>query len=405
MNFNKDNVRQTGFLFCVVFTRVLLLGGSGRFGEGAARCLVRSEVVSEIGLAGRNEGVLRRRVSEIGEKAHSILVNIRDEHHLASVAADYDIVVNAAGPEWEVLLPALRLAIDSGTHYCDLGADGRTAEKQLELDSLAKEHDIVAIVGMGFDPGIDNLLAMHASKKFDSIDDMMFCFQLALPEDMLREAVSELGKSGRVDSSFQLVMNLISGPVRVYRGESLMMVDPLDHGVEIRSPQGLTLTAYPCASPEQITLPRYLPRVPNISCVSGISPGEISQLMHREAQRISRKEVSAKEATRSFLETVGRDHKDWLKGSAPGWDMWLVITGLKDGKRARYTCWPVGVGYTSIPLAVAAFRVLRGEVSVRGVVPPEACFEPMSFFEEVARYAPAEDQGKPFYGESTEWLE
>ena len=138
-------------------------------------------------------------------------------------------------------------------------------------------------------------------------------------------------------------------------------------------------------------------------CV-GISPLEISQLAHQEAKRISRDMSSIKEATRSFLETIESDHEDWLKGSAPGWDMWIVTTGLKDGRRARYTCWPVGVGYTSVPLAVAAFRVLRGEVSVRGVVPPEACFEPMSFFEEVAHYVSEEDRDKPFYGESLEWL-
>jgi saccharopine dehydrogenase-like NADP-dependent oxidoreductase len=384
--------------------RVLLLGGSGRFGEGAARCLASSEVVSEVGLAGRNEGILKRRASEVGDKAHSVLVDIREEHRLASAAADYDLVVNAAGPEWEVLLPALRAAIDAGTHYCDLGADGRTAEKQLELDSLAKEHDVVAIIGMGFSPGIDNLLAVHAGKQFDSVDEMMFCFQLPLPDELLREAVSELGKSGRVDASWQLVMSLISGPVRVYRDGSWMMVDPLEHGVEIRSPQGLTVTAYPCASPEQITLPRYVPRLRNVSCVCGISPPEICQLAHREAERISRDGSSVKEATRSFLETIGSDHEDWLKGSASGWDMWLVMTGLKGGRRARYTCWPVGVGYTSVPLAVAAFRVLRGEVSVRGVVPPEACFEPMSFFEEVVRYASEEDRNEPFYGESLEWL-
>jgi saccharopine dehydrogenase-like NADP-dependent oxidoreductase len=388
----------------VVIVRVLLLGGSGRFGEGVARCLARSEVVSEIGLAGRNEDVLRRRASEIGGKAHSVLVDIRDERRLASVVGDCDIVVNAAGPEWEVLLPGLRAAIHAGTHYCDLGADGRTAEKQLELDSSAKEQDVVAIIGMGLDPGIDNLLAMHASKKFDVIEDMKFCFQLALPDDLLREAVSELGKSGRVDSSWQLVMSLISGPVRVYRDETWKMVDPLDYGVEVKSPQGVTVTAYPCANPEQITLPRYLSHVRNMTCVNGISPPKISQLAHHEAERISPEGISVKEATRSFLETIGSHHEDWLKESAPGWDMWLTMTGVKDRRRARYTCWPVGVGYTSIPLAVAAFRILRGEVSIRGVVPPEACFEPMSFFEEVARYVPAEDQKKPLYGESMEWL-
>jgi len=387
-----------------VSIRVLLLGGSGRVGEDVAQCLAQSEVVSEIGLAGRNESVLRRHASEVGDKAHSVVVDILDEHRLTSVARDYDVVVNAAGPEWEVVLPALRAAIDAGTHYCDVGADGRTAEKQLELSPLAVENDIVAIIGIGLDPGIDNLLAVHAGKQFDGVDEMMFCYQLALPDELLREAVDELRKSGRVDASWQVVMSLISEPVQVYRDGSWILVDPLEHGVEVKSPRGVALTAYPCASPEQITLPLYIPNLRNVSCVCGISPPEISQLAYREAKRISRNGSSVKEATRSFLEAIGGNHEDWLKGNSPGWNMWLVTTGLRDGRRGRYTCWPVGVGYTSAPLAVAAFRVLRGEISVRGVVPPEACFEPKSFFEEVARYVQPEDRDKPFYGESMEWL-
>jgi hypothetical protein len=383
--------------------RVLLLGGSGRFGEGAALCLARSEVVSDIGLAGRNESILRRRASEVGDKARSVVVDIRDQHRLASVAADYDVVVNAAGPEWEVLLPALRAAIDAGTHYCDLGADGRTAERQIELDSSARERDVVAIIGMGFDPGIDNLLALHAIGQFDSVDEIMFCFHLALPDQMLRDAVDELGRSGRVDPSWQLVLNNIRGPVRVYRDGSWALVDPLAHGVDVESPQGSTLTAYPVASPEQITLPRHLSRIRNVSCVCGVSPPEMSQLVHYEAGQVALGGSSVQEATRSFLEVVGSDRERWLGGSAPGWDMWLVTTGQKDGRRARHTCWPIGVAYTSVPLAVAAFRILRGEVSVRGVVAPETCFEPASFFEEMTRYIQPEDRDKPFYGERMEW--
>jgi len=366
---------------------------------------VQSDIVSEVGLAGRNESVLRNRASHAGDKAHSVVVDILDEHRLTSVARDYDIVVNAAGPEWEVLLPALRAAIDAGTHYCDLGADGRTAEKQLELDQLAIEHDVVAISGMGLDPGIDSLLAVHASEQFDSVDEMMVCYQLLLPSEMLREAVDELRKTGRIDASWQVVMSLISEPVRVYRDEALILVDPLEHGVEVKSPQGVTTTAYPCASPEQITLPLYIPNLRNVSCVCGISPPEISQLARHKAKQVSQDGTSVKEATRSFLEIIGSNHEDWLKGDAPGWNMWLTTTGLKDGRRTRYTCWPVGVGYTCVPLAVAAFRVLRGEISVRGVVPPEACFEPKSFFEEVALYVSEGDRDRPFYGESTEWLD
>lgn len=389
----------------VVHTRVLLLGGSGRFGEYAARCLVRSDIVSEIGLAGRNQERLKRRVTEIGDKTHSVLIDIQDIARLASLAKKYDIVVNAAGPEWEALLPALRAAIDAGVNYCDLGADARVAEKQLELDPQARDRGVVAVVGIGFDPGLDNLLTMHALKQFDSVDDIKFCFRLALPDELLREAVNAFSESGYVDSSWQLVMNNVKGPVRMYRDGSWVSVNPLEQSVEVEMPDGSTMSAYPVEAPELITIPRYVPEVRNVSCVFTITPPQMSELVYREAERISRGEVSVKEASRSFLETLAEDRERWLTGDAAGWDMRVVMTGRKGGRLGRYACWPVRVASTSTPLAVAAMTILRGDVSIRGVFPPEECFEPMPFFEEVARYMPPENQDKPLYGESMKWTD
>lgn len=39
---------------------------------------------------------------------------------------------------------------------------------------------------------------------------------------------------------------------------------------------------------------------------------------------------------------------------------------------------------------------------MRGVLPPEACFEPMPFFEEMAQYGKEEDRDEPLLGESLE---
>jgi len=95
----------------------------------------------------------------------------------------------------------------------------------------------------------------------------------------------------------------------------------------------------------------------------------------------------------------------WLKGSGSGWDTWLEVTGVKNGRRCRYTCWADRASGTGIPLAIAALRILRGDVRVRGVVGPEAYFEPLSFLEEVGMNMPAEDQEKPLFEGRTEWLE
>ncbi len=86
--------------------------------------------------------------------------------------------------------------------------------------------------------------------------------------------------------------------------------------------------------------------------------------------------------------------------------MSVAAIGRKDGRTARYTCWPDGLpSSTVIPLTVATLRILRGEISARGVLPPESCFEPTSFFKEAAAYGEAADRNKPLLGERFEWLD
>lgn len=383
--------------------RVLLLGGSGRLGSALARRLVDSDLVSEVGIAGRTQAALTRVASEVGDKAHTVEVDILEERRLASVAKDYDVVVNTAGPEWEVLLPALRATITAGTHYCDIGADGQTVEKQLELDSMAKERGIVAIVGMSLDPGLDNLLAVHASRQFDRVDEIQPRFYVA---GYIRESANEMRNTGRIDTSLQHIIHAMSGPVRIYRDGRWMDIDPAENRTDITLPEGGTAIAYPYGHSETITLPRHLPGVSDVSCLLGVSTPQLGELLFHEARRTSRGELTVKQATRSFLETIGTDPDRWLETSGgsrsvPGWRMWVVATGWKDGRRARYTCWPIRL---TGPLAIATLRILRGEVSARGVLPPEACFEPIPFFEELARYRRDEDRDKPLLGEFLEWF-
>ena len=390
--------------------RVLLIGGTGTFGSQTARRLVAADPVSGVGIAGRNQDALARVVSELGDKTRAVQIDARDERRLASEAEDYDIVVNTAAPEWEVLVPALRATIAAGTHYCDLGGGGETAERQLELDSDARERDILAVVGMGLDPGVDNLLAVHASRKFDRLEEVQLRYFLNLPVFFPDPptALDELRKTGRVDATLLAHVYLARGPVRTYREGRWIEIDPQENPVQIVLPEGKTVTAYPVGMPGPITLPRTLPEVQSVGSMLSLFPPQLHELLFREGRRISREGLSAVEAAQSFLKTALADPKRWLQTPSdfpPGWKMWVEATGWKEGRRARYIVWPLGPLYsTSIPLTVATLRILRGEVSVRGVLPPEACFEPIPFFDEVAQHAEEEDRDKPLFGESFEWL-
>lgn len=389
--------------------RVLLLGGAGRFGLSTGRRLAASVLVSKLTIAGRNQDALARSASEIGDKARAVQLDARDEGRVATLAAGCDIVVSAAGPDFEVHLPALRGALAAGVHYCDLGGDGSIVERQLELNSMARDRNVVAVVGMGTNPGFNNLLAVHASRKFDRVEEVQLCTFWHLPSTFNPvQVLDKIRKTGSVDAMWQTVLNLARGPVRMYRDGRWIATEPVENPIDVPLPYGGAVTAYPVGTPEPMTLPRYLPGVRNVSSVWSLFPLQLNEPYLREGQRISHGEVTPAEAVRSFFETIVADPDRWLQmpsGYPSGFNVWVVATGFRDRRRARYICWPVRMPTSaSAALTVASLKILRGDVSVRGVLPPEACFEPMSFFEEAARYAKEEDRDKPLLGESLEWL-
>ncbi len=85
--------------------------------------------------------------------------------------------------------------------------------------------------------------------------------------------------------------------------------------------------------------------------------------------------------------------------------MWVVAEGYKKQRNVRYMCWPsMIINWTTVPLIITALRILREEVSQHGVLPSEACFDLVSFFDEASMYIPEEHRGNPLFNERFDWL-
>lgn len=387
--------------------RVLAVGGTGQLGRQAVRHLAASDVVTEVVIAGRNLEAGRRFATELGEKADAVQVDATDGDRLASVAADCDLLLNTAGPEWVTLLPTLRAAIDAGVHYCDIGGMGPLTEEQLALDGAARDADVAAVVGAGSDPGVTNLLALHAARQLDTVEAVgLYSF---LPWADPAKILEDIRSSGRVAADWQTVLRLVAGPVTVYRDGQWRAVEPADHALEVPLPEGANVRAFPVNTPEPVTLPRALPNVQHVVAAWSFSPPPLNALYVRLGQRLARGELDPAQAATVFFETAVSEPARWLtapEGLPSTSVYWATATGAVGGRRARYTCWPVGFPPdVYVSAAVAALKLLRGAVHERGVLPPEACLEPVAFFREASRYGPQEDRGKPLLGESFEWLD
>jgi len=126
-------------------------------------------------------------------------------------------------------------------------------------------------------------------------------------------------------------------------------------------------------------------------------------------------EIDSSTAVNSFFDAIESDPHRYLTlpddfVQIP--KMWVRAVGRKEGRAARCTCWftaPMwnvgGYFLTSVSLAVAARKILRGEIQERGVMTAETVFDPLPFLDEVASLVPDSLLDGKMIGESFEWLE
>ena len=392
--------------------RVFLLGGAGLVGQEAASLFAADPTVSEITIAGRNPAKATQAASALGEKANSIKADVMDEKGIARLIANYDIFVNTSGPDYRVQLPAVSAAIQAGVNYCDVSCDGPAAERVIGLNTKAKAAGMTAIIGIGWIPGLTNLMMAHAVNRLDETETILACLfwpMADLVKGDTKKIAAELRDAGPYSASWETAMRCYSGDCRIYRNGKWVTVVPFENEIALPHPEGGTVRAYPACSAEPVTFPRYISGLKNVSTVISFSPFPLNELAHQLASRIKAGEIDTREAALSFIETAGSDPDRWLTFTSKRdleLAVWISALGVKDGARTRYTIvQSIDWASTGGPLYNAARRLLKGRIKEHGVLPPEACIDPMPFMEEVASNVSGRQKGKKLFDESFEELD
>jgi saccharopine dehydrogenase-like NADP-dependent oxidoreductase len=193
----------------------------------------------------------------------------------------------------------------------------------------------------------------------------------------------------------KMYMHALSGKARHYRDNQLIDVEAY------ANPQILPLfgdgaiEVYTLGSSEPITFSRAIPSVKQVSANVGFFPPELNDFLRREITNAGPQgeEKAFGAIVEGLINNPDRltatNREDVTCGEV------VCVDGIKDGKPARCIAepsWNSGSfdpdAVTVDPLMVAVTRFLRGEVNTSGVISPEACFDPQSFFEELAKMAP-----------------
>lgn len=378
--------------------KALVLGGAGAVCSETTRDLAETSDYKEIMVADYNLEAANALIAEIGDpRLQAVFFDAEDYDGMLKLFPDYDVVIN--GLPWKYDLPVTKACAVAGVN----GLDVSTEEEQWDYDAMSKEKDVVFIPGVGATPGITNAMARRAADQMDEVDDIQINFAAfrcpAPAPGLLITFLWEFHPKteGRVyyeDGEFHWV-----GPFK-----GLKMVNfPGEIGEQ-------EVCYIP--HPETRTMPKSL-GAKKVS-VQGCFPPHAMRLAKTmlEAGLYSEEPITIKGIETNALEMM---HEILLTlpstKETPLWAYGLVVDvfGKKDGKDLMIRLWsehpPMDewggkAAYyknIAIPLSIGAQMITRGDVEIRGVVPPETALDPLIFFDELKKRGIV-------VKEETEWL-
>ncbi|MFK7758427.1 MAG: saccharopine dehydrogenase C-terminal domain-containing protein [Phycisphaerales bacterium] len=124
----------------------------------------------DVTIVDMSDGSLARaskRAHESGTSLQTQKADLSDTAQLKHSIADTDIVLGALASR--IGFQSLRAVIESGKNYADISF---MPEDSWDLDSLAKEHGVTAVVDFGVAPGTSNLLAGYGAGKLQNCDNI-----------------------------------------------------------------------------------------------------------------------------------------------------------------------------------------------------------------------------------------
>jgi saccharopine dehydrogenase (NAD+, L-lysine-forming) len=334
-----------------------------------------SQVCTEIVIGDINIEQANRLVAELDSpKFSAVKVDAFDHDGMVATMKEADIVYNVSGP-YHLLGPkVLAAAIEAGRHYVDYCDDYDATIEMLDLDGKAKDAGITAILGLGASPGYFNLVAKYGVDKLDSTDEINMYWTIGKGEPEGPAVVDHM-------------FHIMDGKVPQFLDGELVYVDAMSGGeeiVEMPAPYGKMPAVY-VGHPEPTTLGRFIPGLKKCVNKFALPQEELEMfqglqqlgLMNKEPVDVKGQQVAPRDLMVTLMMSAMAAEEVENPDDWPSIGV-LDVVGTQGGqaKTLRYTVSGDMAPMTSIPGALGVEMLARGEITARGVLPPEACVEP-----------------------------
>ncbi|MEZ5306251.1 MAG: saccharopine dehydrogenase C-terminal domain-containing protein [Pyrinomonadaceae bacterium] len=369
----------------------ILVLGAGRMGFGAVFDLIHnSPDVERVAVADSDPVRLAEIEAKIGSnKLVTERLDVSKYEQTSALMADYDSAISCVNYWYNEELS--RIAIETNTNFCDLGGNNYVVDKQLALDSAAKNAGINIIPDCGLAPGMVSLLAMHGMARFDETEEVHIRVG-GLPQK------PETALNYQLVFSVEGLINEYVETARVIRGGEIREIESM---TEIES---LVFEGFPPLEAFQTsggtsTLPETL-----LGKVSELDYKTIRYAGHCEMFKLMI-DIGLCSGDERMVDGVlvkprrvfGKLLEEFLPADGPDYVLVrLDFKGTKDGTESylRYdivdredpeTGLSAMMRTTSFPATIIAQMMAKGDVLSRGATPQEKAIDPNAFVGELAR--------------------
>ena len=354
-------------------SKLVILGGAGDMGEKVVR-EVAGKTGHEVVIADYNLPRASRLAQELGVNARQ--VDVRERPALLEVLGDAVLVVNCVGPFYRFAAPVALAAIEAGVDYIDICDDDDATLNLLSLDGLARRKGVGLLVGMGWTPGLSNIMVTHAARKLDRVDDIDITW-VGSTSDSEGLAV------------IKHVVHAVTRKTPMFLNHQWTGVEALSGVRETEFPAPIgKVSAYFCGHPEPVTIPRFLDGVSNVTLRGYLLPHEIQNVIRAfivlEMVDNERKIDVLSDLLQPLLPVLSRLGET---AAPPLSGVKVEVTGTVGNERKTVSLCVVDSmeRLTGIPPALAALNVLRGELRLLpGVHAPESYIDPEMFIAQLA---------------------
>lgn len=328
-----------------------------------------------VAVLGAGGGVGRRLARDLAEHPEVGHVQIVDEtESFAAGLFRADVAVGCMGADADLELKAAELAVEMGIPFISSCESIATYEALSQLEDKAQAKGTLVLAGLGLSPGLSNLLCRAGADLLDEVSSVEISW--------VASCVGELGSEALLRA-----MRALSGPAPVF-----------EDGGWHRTPAGTSVETiyFPepvgwrkvhlCKGSEVLSLPGSMPAVGHVSTRCGVTERGVD----RAARRVAEMSFLSGAARRDRLIGMSRPVLPLLSrlsGPRHTWSALRVdVKGIAEGLPRTVT---LGVldqfaNLVSVPLAVGAIMIGRGEIKGSGVLAPEQVIVPGDFFARLA---------------------